>query len=134
MSATRRAIFALPAALSACGAVAVAKTPLPSMEAMVAEVEALWRQRDAIFKRYIRQSNGHCYVDDPAYFAEIRPIEARADDLIMRLARTEANTPTELQMKAKIAVAHHPFSPKWETGNPAAEILNSLFRDLGVAV
>lgn len=133
MNATRRAMLALPAAVAACGAVAVAETPFGTISGTVAEIRGLWEQRDALFNRYaVMEPNGRLSCSDPAYFAAIRPIEGRVAELTLRLARLDASTPHDVRLKATVAEAYHPFFD-CEKGNPGAELLRGLFRDLGVA-
>lgn len=125
--------------LATSGLAVAAMAPLPAtIPEMWAEIERLDAEWDALMDRYAVDGGvsngipGSRTIDAPEYFQQERPIEARINDLTLEIARTPCRNPQDLRAKAAATQRMFPMG-EWERGNPPAEILNSLLRELGAA-
>lgn len=125
------AMLLLAAPAVAAEAIGASETPFPSIAAMVAELERNRRERDELFAEHARHENGRRVASGSAYFEAVKPLDDAYNRIVLRLSATKAHTPADIRLKAKVAEWHYPFF-RYEEGNASAEILRSLFDDLGV--
>jgi hypothetical protein len=117
----------------AASAIGAGETPFPSIADLVAELERISRDRESLFNEYAKTDpvTGHRYAEGRAYFDAVKPYDDDFKRLVFQLAKTEAHTPADIRLKAKVAEWHFPAGP-WDKNDPTGSIMSSLFRDLGV--